>query len=200
MWDALAVVGLIATSYAATNVDNLALLVGWLVGQRRDPSQVLKGHLAGSLVLLLLACAFGLGAKLFPAERIGYLGLVPIGLGLKELYGLSRARPREEAAQESRRGGSLVIAIASTQVANGVDTVLVVGPLLADSELGVDLAMVVGFLAMSLLWYQLARALERQSRRLALLDRYGPWIAPIVLIAIGLYILDNTRLDVLPGS
>jgi cadmium resistance protein CadD (predicted permease) len=191
---------LVATSFAATNVDNLALLVGWLVTGRTHREQVFAGHLLGMLALLLLSFGFGLGAELFPVRYVGVLGVVPFLLGLNGLRNLVRAQGAAESPVASAGALSLPLSIASTQLANGVDTVLVFGPLLADSESGVDLVMIVGFVGMALVWYGLARLLERQATRLSGLERYGHWLAPIVLIGVGFYILDNTVTDVVPGD
>jgi cadmium resistance protein CadD (predicted permease) len=196
--EAAAALGLIAGSFAATNLDNLALLVSWLLQHRGERRRILVGHLGGMFALLALALAFGLGAAVIPDRHVGYLGLVPIGLGLKALYeSLRSGRDHAEAPQPA--ADSLSLSIATTQVANGTDTVLVMGPLLADSKLGVDALMTAGFVAMSLAWFGLSWQLSHHAGRISLVERYGHWIAPIVLIVVGLYILDNTRTDVVPG-
>jgi len=200
MFDTLIAVGLFASSFAATNVDNLALLVGWLLAGRGRSRHVLIGHALGMLALLLLTIAFGLGANLIPVQYVGYLGAIPIALGLKGLYALSRGSGEIESAHDVASAHASPLSIAATQVANGVDTVLVFGPLLGDSELGVDFILVGGFIVMTFAWFGLARFLERHASRLTLLERHGHWIAPIVLILVGLYILADTGTDVLLGE
>lgn len=200
MFDMLTVLSLFVVPFAATNVDNLALLVGWLLAGRNRSRQVLLGHSLGMFALLLLTIAFGLGANIIPLRYVGYLGLIPIALGLKGLYELSRRSGENETAPEVTSAHVSPLSIAATQVANGVDTVLVFGPLLADSESGVDFVLIGGFVVMTFVWFGLARFLESHAARLTLLDRYGHWIAPIVLIVVGLYILDNTSTDVLLGE
>jgi len=198
--DVFTAFGLIATSFAVTNFDNLALLVSWLLGARGRWAPVFVGHLVGMGVLLLLAWSFGIGAELLPVRYVGYLGVIPIGLGLKGLYDLAREGPGGEGAPVGSNVAVRPLSIAATQIANGVDTVLVFGPLLAETEAGTDLVMVAGFVAMALLWFGLARFLEGRVARLFFLARYAHWVAPIVLIGVGLYILDNTATDVLPGE
>jgi cadmium resistance protein CadD (predicted permease) len=161
---------------------------------------ILAGYLLGMLALLIVACAFGLGAKLLPDRHIGYLGVIPIALGLRGFYELFRARSGTEGTSVPRADHAIVLSIATTQLANGIDTVLVFGPLLADSELGVDLVMIGGFLVMVLIWFQLARFLGTHASRIEIIERYSHWISPIVLILIGFYILDNTATDMLPGE
>ncbi len=152
------------------------------------------------LAVLMLAGAFGLGANLVPVRYVGYLGLIPIGLGLQGLYALSRKSDEMNPASGAESLRVSPVSIAATQLANGVDTVLVAGPLLADSELGVDLIMIGGFVAMTFVWFGLARLLESHAARLTVLERYGHWVAPIVLILVGLYILADTSTDVLLGG
>jgi cadmium resistance protein CadD (predicted permease) len=198
--DAMTAMGLIASSFAATNIDNLALLVSWFLTGRVRRKQILGGYLLGMFAVLLLACAFGLGANLVPIRYVGYLGVIPIGLGLRELYAISRRKGERLPAPSTESLKAIPVSIAATQLANGVDTVLVFGPLLADSKLGVDLIMIGGFVAMTFVWFALAGFLEVHAARLTLLERYGHWVAPIVLILVGLYILDNTSTDLLLGE
>jgi cadmium resistance protein CadD (predicted permease) len=199
MFDAMIALGLFASSFAATNIDNLALLVGWLLGGQDRSRQVFVGHLLGMFALLLLTIAFGLGANLIPLRFVGYLGVIPIALGLKGIYAFSRRSRETDTAPGVTTAHTSPLSIAAVQVANGVDTVLVFGPLLGDSEVGIDFILIGGFVMMAFVWYGLARILERHVARLTLLERYGHWISPIVLILVGLYILDNTSTDVLPG-
>lgn len=195
MFDVLIALGLFASSFAATNIDNLALLVGWLLAGRGRSRQILGGHLLGMLTILGLTVAFSLGANLIPVAYVGYLGVIPVSLGLKGLYDLSRSR--RDTKDDTVSGHVGPLSIAATQVANGVDTVLVFGPLLADSESRIDLVVVSGFVVMTFAWFGLARFLERHASRLTILERYGHWVAPIVLILVGLYILADTSTDVL---
>jgi cadmium resistance protein CadD (predicted permease) len=199
MFDVLIAVGLFASSFAATNVDNLALLVGWLLSGQGRRRPIFIGHLLGMLAVLLLSLAFGLGANLIPIRYVGYLGVIPIGLGLKGLYELLRKGADRDATSNGTTMPATPLAIAATQVANGLDTVLVFGPLLGDSSSGVDLMLVGGFAVMTLVWFRLARFLEYHASRLVVLERYGHWISPIVLILVGLYILTDTITDGLVG-
>jgi cadmium resistance protein CadD (predicted permease) len=197
--ETLTAMGLIAASFAATNVDNLALLTGWLVSARGRSRQILTGHLLGMFVLLVLSIGFALAASLMPIAWIGFLGVIPIAIGLKELYVLSRAASEAEAVGVPGSEFVRPLSIATTQVANGVDTILVFGPLFADSLMTIDFVILAGFIAMSFLWFGLARILGNHAARFEVIERYGHWIAPIVMVVVGLYILDNTRTDVFPG-
>ena len=69
--DSMTAIGLIAFSFAATNIDNLALLVSWLLAGGMPRKQILGGYLLGMLAVLVLAVAFGIGADLFPIRYVG---------------------------------------------------------------------------------------------------------------------------------
>jgi len=198
----LTALGLIAASFAATNFDNLALLTSWLIAARGHSTPIFIGHLLGMFVLLVLSFIFGLAANLVPIDWIGFLGVIPIimGLiGLKRLHGDSGASTETESTRVSKTGLAFPLSIATTQVANGVDTVLVFGPLFADSSEAIDLEILIGFAGMAFVWFGLARFLGTHAARIKIIDRYGHLISPIVMIIVGLYILSDTQTDVLPG-
>ncbi|MBW2291593.1 MAG: cadmium resistance transporter [Deltaproteobacteria bacterium] len=199
-FDTMTVVGLIVSSFAATNIDNFALLVGCFLSGRGRHKQILAGYLLGMLAVLVLAGVFGLLANLFSASYVGYLGVIPVALGLRGLYLLSRTSDETDLSHAGESLQVVPLSIAATQVANCVDTVMVFGPLFADSKRGVDLIMIVGFIAMIFVWFGMARLFESQVARFTILERYGHWVSPIVLIVVGLYILDNTSTDVLLGE
>ena len=199
--ETLTAIALIAGTFAATNVDNLALLVAWLVEGRGNLRRVRMGYGLGMLVVLVVCMLFGLGSASIPDQWIGYLGILPISLGLRGLYLLVRDRNAATLDDGINAGNAAhPLSIAGTQLANGSDTALVFGPLIADSEFGLDVAMIAGFIVMSALWFRLARFLESRASKIRVLERYGHWIAPIVLIVVGLYILDNTQTDIIPGD
>ena len=76
---------LVFASFAATNIDNLLLLVTWLLAEARRSTLVFAGFMAG-MVLLLVACILlGQLADLVPVAWLGYVGLIPIGIGLVTL-------------------------------------------------------------------------------------------------------------------
>ena len=91
-------------------------------------------------------------------------------------------------------------AIAGVQLANGTDTVVLFAPLLADTRGDLDGWVVASFFAMLILWFLLALTLAGRARTLGAIDRYGDLLAAVVMIAIGLYILDNTATDLIAGA
>lgn len=200
MAELLAVAGLTVVGFAATNIDNLILLVTWLITPNSRAEQVFAGYTLGMFGLLALCYVVALSAAFVPVEYLGFLGVVPVGLGIKKLWDLRRMKSEVSAVTRPTLGArSLVPTIALTQVGNGADTIVVFVPLLSDTMGGLDPLIALCFAAMVLIWFGTARFLALHARRLRMIERYGELVAPIVMIVIGLYILDNTATDMMPG-
>ena len=185
--------GVVALAFASTNMDNLLLLVSWLFAGAMPAGRLFAGYGLGMLGVLAVSVLMGLAGYLFPIEYLGYLGVIPMLLGLRLLIGnLSHAFPGT-GAEPSAVGG--VLAVAATQLSNGVDTVLVFAPLLADSRLLFDAQIALLFVILFCLWFLLARVISLRARRLPAIERLGRWLAPVVMIGVGFYILSNTATD-----
>lgn len=188
----LALFGVVGLAFASTNMDNLLLLVGWQLDGRLGPRRLFSGYLIGMLGVLALAILIGLVGYLIPLEYLGYLGVVPILVGARALLanlGSATGGPQEAPA------GATVAAVAAIQLSNGVDTIVVFAPLLADSQLIFDLEIAILFILSVLIWFALARVMGSRAARLAVLNRVGQWLTPLVMIGVGLYILSNTATD-----
>jgi cadmium resistance protein CadD (predicted permease) len=193
----ISVLGLVAVSFVATNIDNLALLVGWLVSKQVAVSRIFAGYMTGMFFLLSLSIIISFVSFVLPLSYLGFFGIIPVLLGFIMLLGLIRGG--EESDHQPGVKGALV-AIALTQVANGVDTVLVFAPLLVDSRTEIDYTIAATFLVVAVLWFWFAQLLCYHASRLEVITKIGRWIAPVVMIAVGLYILDNTATDMIAGD
>ena len=192
---ALTILALVAATFAATNVDNLVLLVGWLLHPGSRPVQIFVGYVTGMSGVLALSGLLGLLGSVVPVRWVGLLGFVPLLLGVRMLW---MARGSTHAAPPAA-GGATLIAVASTQLANGVDTVLVFAPLLADSRGVFDAVVAAGFVLTTAAWFFLARLLTVHASKLEVVRRVSTWVAPVIMMTMGLYILSNTASDTLPG-
>ncbi len=185
----LTLFGVVALAFASTNLDNLLLLVGWQLDGRLKVGQLFSGYMLGMLAILGISITIGLVGYLFPLEYLGFLGFIPIAVGLRLLL-----KPPAADTGEAMALGS-TSAVAATQLSNGVDTVLVFSPLLADSQFIFDVEIAVQFVLLSLLWFVLARLVGRRAGELAWMSRAGRWLTPLVMIAVGCYIFANTATD-----
>ncbi|MGF1563492.1 MAG: cadmium resistance transporter [Geminicoccaceae bacterium] len=183
-------IGSLVLVYLSTNIDNLALLLALrgAAGRVMEAGYVLAQVLA---VVFALIVARGLGT--IPVGMIGYLGLIPIGLGVYHLV-----KGTDETVASASRTSTGLVGSTLTFAATSSDTVAVMVALLTDSTATYDyyvlFAVVIGILALVIT----ARAFGRVpglADKLARLER----IVPFVLIAIGVYVLMNTATDVMPA-
>ena len=197
-YNAMTIFILVASGFAATNLDNLLLLVGWMLSGRASLGRLAVAYSVAAVAVLLASLAVGLSANAIPVNYIGYLGLVPILLGMKLLAGRFRDRGHDPSSEDT--GGFSVGAIATTLFSNSVDTMLVIAPLLADSSARTDRMIVAAYLATAIAWFLAARLFSRRARRLRRVTTAVQWLTPLIMIAVGFYILDNTMTDVIPGA
>jgi cadmium resistance protein CadD (predicted permease) len=197
-YNAMTILILVASGFAATNLDNFLLLVGWMLSGRASSGRLLIAYAIAVVAVLLASLAFGLSANAIPVNYIGYLGLVPVVLGLKLLA--DQLRGRSQGLSSQGTGGFSVGAIATTWFSNSVDTMLVFAPLLADSNATTDRTIVPAYLAMAVAWFLAARLFSKRAARLRRVVMAAQWLTPLIMIAIGFYILDNTLTDVIPGA
>lgn len=112
-----------AAVFAATNVDDLFVLLGFFADPAYRPRQVALGQLAGIGLLVAASVLCALVALVIPGPWLGLLGLAPLGIGLWKLRGLRRGRgdPAEHPRATGPRGAQ-AFAVMAVTVANGGDT------------------------------------------------------------------------------
>ena len=177
----------------ATNLDNLAVLLGLMLSLPRRVA--VAGFWVAQGIVLAVAYVAATGASDAFAARVGYLGAVPVALGLWQLWSQWRAPTDDAPALDGKRSLGMVVALF---LSLSVDSLLVMTPLLADSSGGFRLAALVGAAGMAALagggaaWlFAPGGALPRVIPRLERL-------APVIMILAGLYVLSNTGTDVVP--
>ena len=84
MESALPVAGLAVLAFAATNLDNLLLLVGIVSRAGQSFARVVAGTLLAAVVMLALCMGAALAVDFAPQRWVGYLGFVPVALGLRD--------------------------------------------------------------------------------------------------------------------
>jgi cadmium resistance protein CadD (predicted permease) len=91
--------------------------------------------------------------------------------------------------------------VAAVTFANGGDNIRIYTPLFASLTAWTLLLMIAVFLILIAVWCCAGYALSRQPHVAAALARYGDGLVPIVLIAIGVFVLhENDSLSLLSGS
>ena len=195
---AMTIGAMTAASYASTNVDNLLLAV-LLLGANRDQQWAIKLGVVTAALAVMLLCAAGLVVRnTVDAGLVGYLGLLPIALGLRHLLS-GGSGGQGEALDQSRltapNARTAWLSTTALMLANSGDTIALFLPLLAETRAAV-LPLVAGsYLVTAALWALLAWGLASRPWVARSLDRHGNRLLPWIMIGVGIYILANTATD-----
>jgi len=174
--------------FAGTDVDDIIVLtVLFLAGRvagRPTKVHVIVGQYLGIAALVAGSAIAAVGLLIVPQRWIGLLGLVPIALGIRGL--VAAATNRDSDTPVAAAG---VLSVAAVTVANGADNLSVYIPLFRTIGLGDSLLAVAVFAVMVAVWLAAAFWLGSHTRVVALVERFGHWLVPVVFVAIGALIL-----------
>ena len=188
----LVLLGLAVVVFASTNLDDLFILLGFFADPKFRARHVVIGQYAGIAVLYGISVVASVLAWTIPKEHVGLLGLVPIVIGAKKLWELTRVpHNNEQALQRSfaPRATAQFLSVAAVTAANGGDNIGIYTPVFAVRS-GVEIVTIgVVFAVMTAVWCLLAWWMVRHSLLGRELKRYGHRAIPFVLIGLGLLIL-----------
>ncbi|WP_170570188.1 cadmium resistance transporter [Ruegeria atlantica] len=179
------------TAQVLTNLDNLAALLALTLvsGTKRS----VTGFLLAQVIVIGTAFILAVGVDGVVPNWEGYLGVIPLGLGILTL--IKRKRGAEAETNPNLGTGASIMMITLLFISLSMDTFAVLAPLLADTAptyrtaggIGALLAAfsmaTVGLLGSKapFISSDVARRLER--------------LVPYVMICAGLYILSNSWTD-----
>lgn len=172
-------------AFIGTNVDDIFLLTLFFSEARTksDARTVVCGQYLGVIFLYFLSVLGAFGLSFLPESYIGFLGILPIILGVKAIFD----RSDEDDEKKSALGGALRVALVT--VANGADNIGVYIPLFAGfSAWQIAVAGIV-FLLMMALWCIMGKKLSEMPFLRRFLEKYKRILVPTVLILLGVYIL-----------
>ena len=181
--------------FAATNVDDLVVLLAFFADGRWRARQVIMGQFVGIGALMVASVILALAALAVPRAWVGLLGVIPIliGLGkLRELWGADARIASDEGDGCEERptpGRSRVLAVASVTVANGGDNLGVYVPVFALMSPLDLLAVTVTFAAMTGVWCAIGYGLVANPLVGRHIRAVGHRLLPLVLIAVGVLVL-----------
>jgi cadmium resistance transport/sequestration family protein len=190
MGELLGTVGAAVGVFVGTDVDDLIVLTVLFLGARATGRpkawQIWLGQYAGIAVLLVVSGLAALGLAIVPDRWVGLLGLIPIGLGG---YGLIGAIRHAEDDDEARPMAAGALAVAGVTVANGADNIAVYTPMFRTLGVADSMVALAVFAVLIAVWCAAASWLGSHRAAIAVVDRWGHWIVPLVFIAIGALIL-----------
>ena len=179
------------TSFIGTNIDDIFINTLFFseAKTRADNRNIVIGKYVsmGALILLSVLGAFGL--QFLPQQYIGYLGLIPIGLGIKEIFVAITSRKTDEADETAEKSSNKTLNTALITMANGADNIGVYVPLFAGFTVWEILLTVCVFLILIAAWCFLGKLLANLPVIRNAIAKYKTVIVPTVYIALGIYVL-----------
>ncbi len=169
-------------AFAATNLDDLVLLVAFFADRTYRPRSVVSGQYAGIGLLYAASVAAAQAAVIVPEGYVRLLGVLPIAIGVKRLF------ERAEESPDLPRTG-MALSVAAVTVANGADNIAVYVPLFATRH-AAELAVIgLIFALMTALWCWGAYRLVTHPEWGRAIRARGQRLVPWVLMALGAGIL-----------
>uniref|UniRef100_A0A832H527 Transporter n=1 Tax=Oscillatoriales cyanobacterium SpSt-402 TaxID=2282168 RepID=A0A832H527_9CYAN len=190
------------TAFIATNVDDIVILTLFFarVGETLRRRHIVLGQYLGFLGLILVSLPGFFGGLVLPKAWLGWLGLLPIAIGLlqllrpetdeKSLQTVSLQQPRSRFASLF---SPQTYQVAAVTIANGGDNIGIYVPLFANSSLAELMIILSVFLTLIGVWCLLGYQLARHPLLSQTLTRYGHRIVPFVLIALGIFIIVESK-------
>lgn len=188
----LAVFGLSAfMAQVLTNLDNLAALLALMLvsGGKRS----VFGFLLAQLIVICAAMLVALGVDDVVPHWAGYLGVIPLSLGIFAL--IRQRRGSDTQADPHLETGASIVVVTLLFISLSMDTFAVLAPLLADSAPGYRTAGVAGAVLAALILATLALLGAKSPLMTGKLARKLETLVPYVMICAGLYILSNSWTD-----
>lgn len=179
------------TSFVGTNIDDMFINTLFFseAETRTDNKSIICGKYLGIGLLIALSILGAFGLQFLPQHYIGYLGLVPICLGIKEIITSIKSTGNDESDDNGRKSTNKMINTAIITMANGADNIGVYIPLFAGFTEWQIILTVCVFLVLIGVWCFLGKALADLPVLRNLLTKYKAVIVPIVYIVLGIYIL-----------
>ena len=174
-----------------TNLDNLAALLALMLvsGAKRS----VFGFLLAQLTVICASLLVALGVDDVVPQWAGYLGVIPLGLGV---FALVRQKSGSGAqADPHLETGASVVVVTLLFLSLSMDTFAVLAPLLADSAPGYRMAGVAGAALAVLSLATLAILGAKAPLMTGALAQRLETLVPYVMICAGLYILSNSWTD-----
>jgi cadmium resistance protein CadD (predicted permease) len=189
------IVAEVAGLFAITNVDDIVLLslfFGRSAGQQGAARRIVTGQYLGFIAILAITAAAAYGATFLSESAIAYLGLLPLALGLWAAWQEWKHRRQGDSGEqqaENKQDGPTALQVAAVTFANGSDNIGVYLPVFAKAGAAGITVYAAVFLVLVGVWCAAGRFFATRPAVAKVVTRWGHILHPLVLIALGLFIL-----------
>ncbi|TNB75689.1 cadmium transporter [Arthrobacter sp. BB-1] len=186
----LGIIAAAAAMFAATNIDDIVVLTVLFLASskgRPRPWEIVGGQYLGFITLVGISVLAALGLTLVPDEWVGWLGLLPLGIGIFGLIRFLRRRGEEETEGAISAVG--LLSVAGITIANGADNIAIYTPIFRTMNPQDTVITIIVFLILVAVWCALGRVVGTHPKVIETLEKIEHWLVPAVFIGLGLFIL-----------
>jgi cadmium resistance protein CadD (predicted permease) len=200
--DFFGILGIGATAFVATNIDDLIILIAFFANSHRFPlPQIVLGQYSGMGALLAISIVGSLIALIVPDNLIGLIGIFPIAIGIRELLELLKNGDNNEEEEsavkqlpQSRRGRRLTaylpfLTVAAVTFSGGEEIGIYTSVFATYHEVSEIIIIVLVVMVLTGVWCTVAYHLVNRPQIVSSIKRIGTIALPFVLIGLGIYIL-----------
>lgn len=185
----LGTIGLAVVLFVTTNIDDVFILLGFFADPKVRTRQIVAGQYLGIAALVAVSLVASLISLVLAPAYVGLLGLIPVALGLKELYELRQGADDDDDEPARTVGLGNIAAVAAVTIANGGDNIGVYTPVFATANAAELATICLVFAAMIAVLLAAAHWLVHHPALGAPIRRYAPIVVPCVLIGVGVWVL-----------
>jgi len=175
-------------AFVSTNIDDIFILMLFFGSRKIKESNIVLGQYLGIGALVALSFIGSFVGSFLDQRYVGFLGLFPIYLAIKQAIDLFRHKETEEDAEPVAKSTG-ALAVAGVTIANGADNIGVYVPLLTTMTYLEQIQMIAIFAGMTYIWCLTGKYLASHPLVAKQLDRFGHIIMPVVLLLLGVFIL-----------
>jgi cadmium resistance transport/sequestration family protein len=186
-------------TFIVTNIDDIFILMIFFAQiDKMRHKQIVIGQYLGFGLLVILSLLGAFGFTFLPPEWAGFLGLIPIYLGIRMFFNKEEDEA-EEALEKlgdvksqltgNRFFGPLTAKVAAITFANGGDNLGIYIPFFTTQSSDSLIYISIVFLVMVAVWCFLGYRLASFPTVVKILQKYGNVIIPIVFIVLGISIM-----------
>ena len=191
-------------SFVSTNIDDILILMVLFskADSREKRKHVFIGQYIGIGFLVLISILGALGLSIVQEKYIGFLGLVPMFMGIKELYEYKKGKEDDieivETDDEVKGASALnfikkyipsdVVKVFMISIANGADNIGIYIPMFRVMTTMELVVTIIIFILMIYIWCIVAIKLVNYPLIKRNLEKYKDILVPVVFIIIGVFI------------
>lgn len=198
MIDILGLVAIGVAAFAATNIDDIFILMMFFSSLTYPVRKVVLGQFIGIGLLIAISALGSLVALVVPAYIIGLMGVIPIAIGIKNLVEIrkkDKSPSRQVLEDKKNRSYLSFLSVAAVTFSNGGDNIGVYVPLFSKYDsIGQITTLITVFIAMTAVWCIASYCFVNHPIVASRIRHVGNIILPFVLIGFGIYILSDSVL------